>query len=541
MNSLAGQARTRGRAALRCGHLLTEVPHCYLPDGHRALLAQQMLNQIITRDLANMGLYAERPQNAITALGDFKALACRVINRATRQHLTGVLPDDLVELGAHLLPAELPRDAQTPSRDGGKAPSRSAVTAVSLTAAAELLAQPDVHAAGEAMRWLISIYYPTKPPSPAHVRPWGEGCSPVLNAVIIKALQPTMQRGSVLRYRTGSSLPGTSMHVTAAAGRAKRLPGLMWGRWALRMLPPKGFNVRTVQVALPCLVLQIGNTLTHPRAAKILGDASTQESNFRVLHALQNNPRWPDTQRALLRLADHLDHTPPPIDYQRRRELNYSDVLPEEDWHRFCHAAQAAVGQGPRYLVTRCYLIERISAMPVGLAPELRSQLSGFPATLTPQFVAELEATAHAFLTRCGISEPTVWEPPVKLFDGLALPGFDPAAVQARDIHELMRKQGLTAAQTADRLGTSSHVIHHILERVPLAQNLYQARLAGTKREELKRRLPRVVLAQLGRRYSEAEIARRFSVSNHMVAALRKEYGLPAPPRGNRAVLATDP
>ncbi|MGW6691727.1 hypothetical protein [Streptomyces sp. NPDC054961] len=124
---------------------------------------------------------------------------------------------------------------------------------------------------------------------------------------------------------------------------------------------------------------------------------------------------------------------------------------------------------------------------------------------------------------------------------GLTLPGFDPAAVQAQEIHELMRKQVLTAAQTAGQLGTSSHAIHHILERVPLAQNLYQARLAGTKREELKRRLPRVALAQLARHSSQAETARRFSVSNHMVAALRKEYGLPAPPRGNHAVLATDP
>jgi hypothetical protein len=298
------------------------------------------------------------------------------------------------------------------------------------------------------------------------------------------------------------------------------------------MLPPKGFNVRTVQVALPCLVLQTGNTLTHGRAAKILGDASTRESNFRVVHALQNNPHWPDAQRALLRLADYLDCAPSPIDYERRRELIYTDVLTEEDWPRFCRAAQAAVGQGPRYLVTRCYLIERISAMPMELAPELRSKLASFPATLTPQFTAELEHTAQAFLARCGISEPTVWEPPAKLLDGLTLPGFDPAAVQARDVHELMRGQGLTVAQRAGRLGTSSHVLHHVLERVPLAQNMYQARLASTMREELKRRLPRAVLAQLGRRYSESEIARRFNTSNHMVARIRKEYGLPAPPMG---------
>lgn len=408
------------------------------------------------------------------------------------------------------------------------------------------LAQPDVRTAGEALRWLIEIYYPTKPACPANLRQWGKGCSPVLNGILISALEPTLMRGAVLRYRTGARLPGTSMPVAAATGRDMRLPSMIWTRWALRLLPPKGLYLRTVQAALPCLVLQIGSTLSHGRAAELLAHASSRENSFRILRALQEDPHWADIQQALLRLADHLDRNPPPIDYERRRHLDYTDLLPEEDWARFCRAAEVSVGRGPRQRITRCYLFERLSSMPAELAPEafaastseLRSHLAVFPTTLTPGFAAELERTAQAFLARHGIDEPTTWQPPDRLLDGLVLPGYDPVVIEAQSVHRLMRGEGLTAAQTAARLSTSSHVVVHVLESDPLPQNPWQARLAGLMREELKRRLPRSELARLCQLYSESEIARRFNTSNSLVRVLRVEYGLPAPPRGNRTIRA---
>ncbi|MEU2425520.1 hypothetical protein ABZ619_31695 [Streptomyces sp. NPDC007851] len=408
------------------------------------------------------------------------------------------------------------------------------------------MTQPDVRMAGEALRWIIAIYYPRKRPSPATLGDWARKCSPVLNGILISALGSAMMRGAALRYRTGAQLPGTSMPAAMAADRTTRLPSMIWAKWALRLFPRQGLYLRTVQAALPCLVLQIGNTLSHSRAADLLANASSGANSFRILRALQEHACWPDVQQALLRLADYLESHAPPIDYQRRRQLDYTSLLPAEDWARFCRAAKVSVGRGPRFRTTRCYLFERLSSMPAELAPEefaastiaLRSSVAAFPTTLTPGFAAEIERTAQAFLVRHGIDEPTTWQPPDRLFDGLVLPGYDPAVIQVQSVHHLMQEEGLTAPQTATLLSTSSHAIIHLLEDNPLPQNQWQARIAGLMREELKGRLPQPELARLAQLYSESEIARRFNTSNALIRNLRKEYGLPAPRRGNRPVKA---
>lgn len=545
MNSQAGQARTRGRSAHRCGHPLANTQAVYLSDSHPALSAQEMVMQIIDRNVAEMGVYAAHPQTAITALADIKSIASRVINRATRQQLGALLPDDLVELAAPLLPAELPRGSRAFVREGGLAPRRAALAAVSLTVATQIMAQPDVRTAGEALRWLIAVYHPKKPPPPATLRAWSEKCSPVLDGILLSALEPTMMRHGALRYRIGARLPGPPMSIAWGGGRTRALPSMSWIKLALRLFLPKaGLNLRTVQAALPCIVLQIGTTLSHRRAAELLTSFNSWVNNDRVLRALQKDSHWADIEQVLLRLSDHLDHHTPPIDYQRRRQLDYADLLPPEDWPRFCRAAEVSVGRGPRYRATRCYLFERLSSMPAERAPEafaastsaLRQGVVAFPTTLTPGFVAELERTAQTFLASRGIDEPTTWQPPDWLFDGLVLPGHDPADIEVQSVHRLMREEGLTASQTASRLSTSSHVIVHLLEDNPLPQNQWQARIAGLAREDLKQRLPQQELARLRLLYSESEIARRFNTSNQMVRKIRIEYGLPGPRQGNGSV-----
>ncbi|MFD3375817.1 MULTISPECIES: LysR family transcriptional regulator [unclassified Streptomyces] len=503
--------------------------------------------QVIEEGSAAFGVYADYPQDARTALADIKSVAARIISRATRQHLVKILPHDLLEFYEEGLAQSPGRDSHTPDlrREGSMAPTQATTVAASLTAATQILLQSNVRAAGEALRWLIQIpSAATRAPALAPtviISDWGRGISEVLRGVLFSALEPTMASTSRLRYRTVSPLPATPAPASLSIERSARIPAMFWASWALRMLPQKGVYLQTLRTALPCIVLQVGSNLTHDRAMKLLGEVTDSTNSPRILQQLQDGPNWRDIQAALIRLAEFLDGNPPPIDYRRRRLLDYSQLLPEQEWDEFCRRSVASTGRGPRHRLTRCYLFERISGIPAELAPEpfaantssWRSQLRNFPETLTPGFAAELERVGMEFLDRHGIREPIEWQPPIELLDGLTLPGFDPSRVEATVVHELMRREKLTLKQVAARLSTSTHAICHVLEQEPAPQSRWQARTAGAAREDLKRRLPPSELAHHYERYSESEIARKFNTSGALIRRIAREYGLPRRPPGS--------
>ncbi len=73
--------------------------------------------------------------------------------------------------------------------------------------------------------------------------------------------------------------------------------------------------------------------------------------------------QWPDAA-ALIQLAGYLDAHDTPIDYQRRRQLDYRRLLPTSQWRRPCRQAQA-----PRQLdgyghAAKCVLFEQLSDTP---------------------------------------------------------------------------------------------------------------------------------------------------------------------------------
>lgn len=52
--------------------------------------------------------------------------------------------------------------------------------------------------------------------------------------------------------------------------------------------------------------------------------------------ALHTDPHWSHILAALTRLADYLDDHAIPIDYDRRRDLDHTSLLPEDQWHHIC-------------------------------------------------------------------------------------------------------------------------------------------------------------------------------------------------------------
>src|SRR6202022_4129469 len=105
-------------------------------------------------------------------------------------------------------------------------------------------------------------------------------------------------------------------------------------------------------------------------AARRLGSTITQQKFSRILNGLHLHPLWPNIAAAIIRLFDHLAEHPSPIDYQRRRQLDYQDLLPAERWNEIYD--QRDFGRRDRDRVgelARSWLFERVSILPPAPSP----------------------------------------------------------------------------------------------------------------------------------------------------------------------------
>src|SRR5207248_6973111 len=128
------------------------------------------------------------------------------------------------------------------------------------------------------------------------------------------------------------------------------------------------------------------------------------------------HPRWTDVVTALVRLVDYLDNTEVPIDYQRRRLVDYRRLLTNAEWHQRCRDAHVRPGLPIRGQIARCILFERLSGLPVSFAPfstgldtaAFRQKMNRFLTTLTPDLADALHASAAHFLARHGLGDEPV-------------------------------------------------------------------------------------------------------------------------------------
>lgn len=208
---------------------------------------------------------------------------------------------------------------------------------------------------------------------------WGRGVSPVLKSVQLAARAPSLRPSEQIRYRTAAAAPSrpnmTSREVTR---RARKIPSMFWPAWTVRLTPTDGVYPRVLAPALAASLLTAGTRTSLQDAADHLGGATDGISVSRLLQLLADQPEWPATITALDRLADHLDSTDVPIDYRRRRRLDYTGLLPPERWRRVCRDTGNQPGTGHRERIVRCQLFARLSGLPVvESAPD-------YPATTRP-------------------------------------------------------------------------------------------------------------------------------------------------------------
>ncbi len=523
-----------------CGQDLTQAGTLSLPVGHPALAAQRLVLETIESGDASFGAYGILPQPAIAALSDLRAVAARILADLPVGDLPRWVPHDVAD--AHLRPdPDEGTHRRVLVRPGFMAPARAASTAAAVTAAFQVLGQPDIQRAGVVMRELIeAMREELWQVSTTSIGSWGRGISPVLRGVYLAALGPSLRPSDQLRHRTTSSLPALPAPRHTQISRPSKVPASLWPSWAIRLGPPDGTYHRTLAPVLSSAVLLAGSRMDLDEAAAELGAVTDSRTISRILQFLAGDPRWEAIAATVTRLAAYLDDNDVPVDYHRRRQLDYSGLLPPRQWLDLCRRTGVSPGQGRRDKIARCMLFARISGLPVEAAPDFaaageayfRAEAARFAAIRTPELAAALDAAARDFLARHRIrGEPVTWHPPLNLLSGLDLPGADPSRIEVTRLHELIRERAHPVRHAAEVLGTTVDAVRLVLDEHPAPAaplTAAQARATGQIRHAARRAITE---KEFHRRYVDLhqslnEIAKQTGFSRQTLTRLAAEYGL---------------
>ena len=361
---------TTARQHLRCGAALTQATVMRLAPDHPALSAQAAITDVIDSGIGDFGVYTSHPLPAASVLADLRALAQGILSGVDEDRVERIVPADLAAAYRDAQAAEATRQRRRriPGRKFKEKPPLAVTTAVAVTAAMSILTQPDIAAAAEQLVSLHSCVDRRKiqlAVTGSNTKRSG-AASPVLWAVHLNALGQRLTPPDQLRCRLGTAFP---QRPAENAVRRDRLvmgtPTMLWPTWSLRLCPPSLFQ-RGARLALSAAVLLVGTNLTVGQAAALLGGYASAQQVVAVLWQLTKTGHWQQIRSALIRLADHLDAHPPPIDYQRRRHLDYTGLLPETAWSGICRRS----GTRPEGASTaRRYLRERLSGLPAFANP----------------------------------------------------------------------------------------------------------------------------------------------------------------------------
>ncbi|MEV6314196.1 TniQ family protein [Streptomyces sp. NPDC051776] len=525
-----------------CGFDLAEADTLRLEAGHPAMTAQALVREMIEKGTADFGAYTLEPQPSAAALSDVRAVCGRVLSTLIEEDLVQWTAHDIAE--AHLRPRPgCTLAARAGDRPGFMAPPRAVSAATAVTAALHVLGQPDIHQAGAAVRPLLETIRGEGEVqvSPTSIGQWSRRTSPVLAAVHLAALAPSCRPIDHLRHRLPTPVP----RLPRATGkdiehRRRKISSVFWGSWAVRLAPPDAIAARILAPALAACLLIVDSRIDYDAATRHVGNVIDGSDISRVLQLLDDQPCWPGIVTALVRLADHLDSADVPIDYARRRSLDYTRLLPTERWAAICRRTGTPRGAGRREQMMRCHLFQRISSLPIEAAPGhpgvddagFRAEHAHAAALQTPELAQALDDEARAFLADHQIDdEPVNWHPPTTLLDGLALPGADPDRVDIQLLHGLVRQRSRPVRHAAETLGTSVEAVRHLLEEHPAPMpppSGSQARATGQIFKKAMDALPKQMFARLylDEQRSLQKIADLTGFSRQTLTRLAREYGI---------------
>lgn len=547
-----------GKTAPRCLADLRQIDTLVLPTDHPVIQAQTTINRLISVEPEAFGLYRHWPEPASRILADIRAIATRALAYGDTGDIEKLIPEDLFET----YHAAMGNGTNRRQRSGGLTRSALAAGANAPTVAAgilialEILSAKDINGAGDRLRWLVSTTRNAGKSVTATNMGWCRGTSSVLTGIQLSALGPMLKPSDQLRYRIGSEMPArprrSSDENTAFAGR---LPTMLWPAWSL----PLAIHTRTqkeVRPALSCAILLVNSKHTLADAAELLHSPISGRAVSYVLQGLQADPAWASIQTALVRIAHYLEQNRPPIDYCRRRHLDYTLLLPDYQWTRISRDTATPGEQTARARTVRRYLFETLSGLPAAAGPfppdsyGTTNKVADFPRFLTVEIADQLNRYAQKFLRDNGIDdEPVHWTPPAALLNDLRLPGSDPAALSIPDLHKHARSR-VGLGKIAAELGTTLDTVRYALQTHPLPTSLTpETEQPGTRprRAGAFRYAKRVLTAERFRDlyhrqgHSLREVAAMVGVSRQTLARLAGDYEMPLRETGRPANHAYDP
>ena len=322
-------------------------------------------------------------------------------------------------------------------------------------------------------------------PAAAETRQPGETCSPdwgraspALQAALAKPLAARLDTFYQLRYRALAG-PARIPDPAQADEHAAALPSLLWPGWALRLMPPEGFDFLRYRFALGMmLAVASAGAADYRTAQELLGLQPVHGSRFATFTArLREHGVLEPVTAAICQLARKLDEHGAPIDYARRRRLRrFSQAqLDITGWRR-----QRLLPHPPRHLgappppdhadlpaapvqehLARLRLIELLTGThpsylpgPLRLPERHRQDYAEFVFTLPEPLARYLHHRARFLLRHASIDEPSPGNRPSTGSPASPGPAPTPTSISPADLHPLMRS-GLPVRAIAARLGTT--------------------------------------------------------------------------------------
>lgn len=522
-----------------CGCNLADTATLPLRPRHPITDAQQQILDVIADDRADFGSYSTHAgaRQARSALNDVKVLANRALNYASLHGLAAVKSADLPADSRHECVAVTDRPPRRATLHA-RAPQRAIDTAVGVTAALDILRAPTLNAAADRACWLTEGQNRETGPAELH------SCSregAISAAIIIKASAAWMGPINQLRYRTALPTPRSpDPDPLRLQCLASSVPAAFWPAWSARFIVEgmKAINLRPI---LSGATLLTGTTAHLTEISNHLGAITSAQALNCYLFALSHSPGWPTISTAVMRLNDFLAEQPAPINYTRRRQLDYSALLPVDRWQRICQTAGDLPGAGRKAIAARCYLIEKISGTPARSAViddhrahphNLWKQARNFARTMTAQLRENLDDEARQFLQHNGIDEPLTWCPPLDLISDLDLPAPDPAAIDRQELRRLAVDDSYTVGQLAAHFGIDQLTVRYLFDEEPIDHNEYSLRSKPGKAAfaaRLRAELDEQTLRELyvDGQLSLRQIAERYGIGVNRVHRLAKLYGIP--------------
>jgi hypothetical protein len=530
---------------VRCDGVLLAADTTPLARVHPISTAQARLFDVLSTKSTTFGAYHLMPTSSLQVLTDLRVLAARLLAVADTDNIDEMLgsrgSSSVREpFRQHCVGA---RTWTTPKGLATTAPAL--IAGIGIASALNVLGRTTLEDAALAFHPIIQhTRAAERTVTPASLK-WGN-LSSVMHAVQLKAFAESFTPTDELRYRTMTALPCYPSPVTAAVVRS--IPTCLWRDWTLRLAVGR-FRPEVMSPVLAMMVLCAGRQISAREAARFLNSDTSEEKWWRVVAGLHCHPLWPDIATAIVRVADFLTAHPSPIDYQRRRQLDYRNLLPADHWDAIYDRAVFGLIQSTRAAeLTRSWLFERVSMQPAEVSPFAQNihtptrRRTEVVAKFTAEVMNKLDSAATDFLAENDIcDEPVAWSPPPSIVADLELPGPDPRSVSITDLHEAVTGTHVPIETLARRFHVPTAVVRYLLEYSP------PARPVAHRQTQLEYARTQLTSAALSRMYHQEGlpfrlIAARIGVRCDAISKLARQYGIEVrdPSKHRRPVIDPD-